>query len=497
MFFNSQTFLFVFLPITLVAVWLALRFQGRRAGMCVLALASLVFYAQMGLQAVPIIACSIIGNYALAAWMASIPPERRYPILVIGVALNITALAYYKYWNFVAANLNHVGLGLRIEHIILPLAISFYTFQQIAFLVDTYRGQMHRVPFLNYCVSVLFFPHLIAGPLIHYERIMEQFSNKFEISSITLWAGLPIFTMGLAKKVFIADGLAEIVSPIYKAASAGGIELISAWVAALGYTAQLYFDFSGYSDMAIGLGLMFGIALPVNFFSPYKATSIIEFWRRWHITLSGFLRDYLYIPMGGSRHGVLARYRNLFLTMLIGGLWHGAGWTFVIWGALHGGYLVINHAWRSIPLPRSINATLTPVNAVLTFGAIIVGWVFFRAADVQTALNILSGMVGMHGAHASAETGWMLSIGPSFAGIAFDGHGLPMRDMAQVSALLVLGYALIFFAPNSVQIFGLDGYEPRWVASLSGRAALTGALAWVAGFSIFAAAPSEFLYFRF
>jgi D-alanyl-lipoteichoic acid acyltransferase DltB (MBOAT superfamily) len=263
-------------------------------------------------------------------------------LLASAIAVNLILLGYFKYANFFADNLNHfAGTALPIGQVILPLGISFFTFTQIAFLVDTYQGKVKEFNFVHYTLFVTYFPHLIAGPVLHHKEMMPQFAkrNVCHLNWDNVAVGLSIFVLGLAKKVLIADSLAEFATPIFSAVAAGGQPMLfEAWIGALAYTLQLYFDFSAYSDMAIGISLMFNVRLPMNFNSPYKATSIIDFWRRWHMTLSRFLRDYLYIPLGGSRNGKAQRYLNLMITMLLGGLWHGAGWTFVIWGGLHGFY---------------------------------------------------------------------------------------------------------------------------------------------------------------
>ncbi len=247
-------------------------------------------------------------------------------------------------------NLNAAaGLDLALGTVVLPIGISFFTFQKIAFLVDAYRGRVDRLNFIDFVLFVTFFPQLIAGPIVHHSEVMRQFRDQTPLSTQTVALGVTIFTIGLAKKVLLADTAALFASPLFDAVAAGARpDMLAAWGSALAYTAQLYFDFSGYSDMAIGGGLLFGIRLPVNFASPYKAESIIEFWHRWHITLSRFLREYLYIPLGGNLKGPSRRFVNLLITMLLGGLWHGAGWTFVVWGALHGFYLVVNHLWRAL-----------------------------------------------------------------------------------------------------------------------------------------------------
>lgn len=505
MLFNSLEFLFAFLPFTLLVTAAALHWGGRTAGVVALTLASVFFYGWWEAHALLIIAASIAFNFTLAQRIAGIDDtKRRRRTLVLGVAGNLTALAYFKYANFFIANVGAItGAHLGALNVVLPLAISFYSFQQIAFLVDTSHGKMSRIPFKDYLISVVFFPHLIAGPLLHYRDIITQFERRFMVNWSSVALGLPVFLMGLAKKVAVADPIAQFVSPLFAKAQAAPLEFFEAWAAALGYTAQLYFDFSGYSDMAIGLGLMFGITLPLNFFSPYKSTSIIEFWRRWHMTLSGFLRDYLYFPLGGGRVGPVRRYGNLMIVMLLGGLWHGAAWTFVFWGLLHGTFLVVNHLWRNIVGVRlgRLNAALLPVYCVLTFLFVVVAWVFFRAPTFGTALHVLSGM--FHPAVVSLPGEFALHLHrPVIPGIVW-GQGMTFADFVAFWSYVTMAYALIWLAPNTAQIFGIDGrapVEPRrsgGVAAISAMAAATAALLWISGFGIFSAAPSEFLYFKF
>src|SRR6516225_4328018 len=346
MLFSSYTFLFQFLPATILA-FLAARRHSPRAGILVLAGASLFFYGAWKPVYLLLLIASVAMNFSLGLGMED--AQRRPVIGAFGVALNLLVLCYFKYTGFILGTISTVsGIPLRFSDIVLPLGISFFTFQQIAYLVDIMRGAKVERDIVSYTLFVCFFPHLIAGPLVHHAEMIPQFKrSRIGRSGALAARGLAIFAAGLFKKVVIADNLAQFASPAFAHLDAGGSITTSwAWLAILAYTLQIYFDFSGYSDMAIGLALLFGIRLPVNFRSPYKAFSIIEFWRRWHITLSRFLRDYLYIPLGGNRFGVGRRYLNLMLTMLLGGLWHGAGWTFLIWGGLHGLYLVVNHQWR-------------------------------------------------------------------------------------------------------------------------------------------------------
>src|SRR5438874_10110851 len=348
MLFNSYPFIFLFLPITLIGYFVLVRLN-HLATVIWLALASLVFYSVSNWQFVLLLLASIAFNYVIGLLLISKRPRpaSRVAALTIGVAGDLLTLGYFKYAGFLAANLNAVFSTGFTVNVLLPVGISFYTFTQIAFLVDAYRGNVARYALPHYALFVTYFPHLIAGPILHHKDMIPQFARKEtkHPDAHLMLCGIIIFAIGLFKKTCLADGIQPLVALAFDARSPS---FDQAWLGALAYTFQLYFDFSGYSDMAIGISLMFGIFLPVNFNSPYKAASIVEFWRRWHMTLSHFLRDYLYIPLGGNRRGRMLRYVNLMVTMLLGGLWHGAAWTFVIWGALHGAYLCVNHAFNAL-----------------------------------------------------------------------------------------------------------------------------------------------------
>ena len=409
MLFNSYEFLFLFLPLTLVGYYFIAR-SGREAAIIWLVLASLFFYGWWNPIYLLLLMLSIGANFGFGQLLAQAHRAndgragKRW--LWGGVLFNLALLAWFKYANFLVNTANVLGsTNYHLETIILPLAISFFTFQQIAYLVDARDGITKEYRFTHYALFVTFFPQLIAGPIVHHRDMLPQFMHKEamhpQVANIAI--GLGIFAIGLFKKVVLADGAAQYATPVFGAAEHGEtLSFLVAWGGALAYTLQLYFDFSGYSDMAIGAARLFGVRLPINFHSPYKATSITEFWRRWHITLSTFLRDYLYIPLGGNRGGRLLRHRNLLLTMLLGGLWHGAGWTYVAWGALHGIYLVINHTWSSLssrlwPTGLLPAACAKALGWLLTFVAVVVGWVFFRAANFDAALTVLSGMAGLNG----------------------------------------------------------------------------------------------------
>jgi D-alanyl-lipoteichoic acid acyltransferase DltB (MBOAT superfamily) len=332
----------------------------------------------------------MVFNYSVGKQLSIFKDKEDFKknILIIGVIFNLSLLGYFKYSDFFIDNFNTLfHTSVPLLHLLLPLAISFYTFQQIAYLVDSYRGETREYDFLNYAVFVTFFPQLIAGPIVHHSEMMPQFAkmrNKV-INYHNIALGLFIFSLGLFKKVAIADTFAIWATRGFDVAE--NLNMIEGWLTSLSYTFQLYFDFSGYTDMAIGLALLFNIKLPINFNSPYKSSSIQEFWQRWHITLSRFLKDYLYIPLGGNRRGDIRTYSNLFLTFLLGGIWHGAGWTFVLWGVLHGIALVIHRVWKELGL--KMNYLL---GWFLTFNFINISWVFFRAKEFDDAIKVLDGM---------------------------------------------------------------------------------------------------------
>ena len=406
MLFNSYIFIFGFLPIALAGYFVAGKW-GSKAVLLWLTGVSLFFYSWWNPPYVLLLIFSIGFNYTLGLWLSALFHQQRSAgigkwVLIGGVLANLSLLGYFKYANFFMENLSYLtGQPYTFENIFLPLGISFFTFQQVAYLADAYQGQTEEHDFFGYATFVSFFPQLIAGPIVHHKQLLPQFTQSAfsKPSAQNMAVGLSVFFVGLGKKVLFADSFARVADQVFKASEAGTmLSMWQAWEGALAYTFQIYFDFSGYSDMAIGLGLMFGVALPINFNSPYKARSIIDFWRRWHMTLSQFLRDYLYIPLGGSRKGSTRRYTNLMLTMLLGGLWHGAGWTFVIWGGLHGLYLMLNHFWRHVA--PSSNTSASPLTAIwqafwkhsLTLLAVIVAWVFFRAVSLEGALHLLGQM---------------------------------------------------------------------------------------------------------
>ena len=394
MLFNSYEFIFLFLPFTFFIYFYLLQKRLTVGARGFLVFTSLFFYSWWNILYLPLILSSMLFNYVIGNSLNENFQKTKVnkkSLLLFGVMSNIALLGYFKYSDFFIQNINLAfDSSISLLHLALPLAISFFTFQQIAYLVDSYRGETKEYDFLNYALFVTFFPQLIAGPIVHHSEMMPQFANKWNLAKNyrNIATGLFIFSIGLFKKVVIADSFAEIADKGFDLSSV--LNFAEAWATSLSYTFQLYFDFSGYTDMAIGAALLFNIKLPINFNSPYKATSIQDFWRRWHITLSRFLKDYIYIPLGGNRKGNFRTYTNLMATFILGGIWHGAGWTFVFWGFLHGIALVINHIWKSLGLRLP-----TILAWFITFNFVNIAWVFFRAKEWDDALKVLTGMISI------------------------------------------------------------------------------------------------------
>lgn len=512
MLFNSLEFLLLFLPVAFAGFFLlaSVRPWGHWLAAAWLSAASIFFYGWWDPRNVLLLCGSILFNYLLGRAQAR-RMERPVWLLWLAVGGNLGLLGAYKYAGFAAASINALaGTALPVPDIVLPLGISFFTFTQIAFQVDVHRGLAKEYNLVHYTLFVTYFPHLVAGPILHHKQMMPQFARPetYGVNAGNIAAGMSIFTAGLAKKVLLADRLGAYAAPVFSSAAGGDAPtFFVAWAGALAFTFQIYFDFSGYSDMAIGLSRLFGIDLPLNFNSPYKARNIIEFWRRWHMSLSTFLKDYLYIPLGGSRRGALRRYQNLMATMLLGGLWHGANWTFVVWGGMHGLCLCANHLWRGVlgrPEGPPTSRAARVAGTAATFLAVVVAWVFFRAESLTGAVGMLSGMVGLGGIslpmRLADALGGLSLLGLRFGGL-FDGsEALVGLGAGRFAALLLVASAITWALPNTQEVF-LRGEEPQSAKSISRWrpnrvwAVAMGALLAVCVMDM--QHVSEFLYFQF
>jgi alginate O-acetyltransferase complex protein AlgI len=521
MLFNSYEFIFGFLPVV-VAVFFLLGKASRVWALRWVIAASLFFYGWWRPLNVLIIAPSVLINFVLARLLQRLCKQgsrgAAQAVLLTGIALNVAFLGYFKYSNFFVGAVNDAfGTQMFLAHIILPLGISFITFQKIAFLIDVQARRVESFTLQDYCLFVLFFPQLIAGPIVHYREMMPQFHRvlcRFDKENVSV--GLTLFAFGLFEKVFLADSIAKFVTPIYEQATSGSnIALLPAWIAAVGFTFQIYFDFSGYTDMALGIARLFGVRLPPNFNSPLRASSIIEFWLRWHMTLTRFLTAYIYNPLAlwltrrraarGGRSlatlnkGPLAFLELLMLptllTMFISGMWHGAGYTFIVWGVLHGLFLTVNHAWRSVGPQMwrdkaSYERFMQPAGFIITFTCVVASMVIFRSANLQTATHLLQGMAGLHG------------IGGM--------HGIADVGLKRVTPWIAASAFIALLCPNALQI--LSRYEPAlgWKpnpqdgATVGTRILWGPSLAWAFAVSIIVAigmlhlgGQSEFLYWQF
>ena len=543
MLFNSYEFIFVYLPVMLAGFFL-LGLRSRSLALGWIITASLAFYAWWRPINVLIIAPSILVNFVLARWLLRLAGDKDRAglarlVLSLGIAFNVAFLGYFKYVNFLVTAANDlVGTNFVLMQIVLPLGISFITFQKIAFLIDVHGGRIPALSLRDYCLFVLFFPQLIAGPIVHYREMMPQFQQapcRWDKENIAV--GVCLFVFGLFKKVVLADGISEHVSPIYEMAASGSeITLFPAWIAAIGFTLQIYFDFSGYSDMALGLARFFGVRLPANFDSPLKATNIIDFWLRWHMTLTRFLTAYLYNPlvlwltrrrMAKGLPGLASRTPRVgaffqllagptLLTMFVSGLWHGAGYLFILWGLLHGVYLSVNHAWRLFG-PRNwsnketYDRFMRPAGFVLTFLSVAVAMVLFRSANSDAAKELLQGLIGLNGIslpqQIHAHLGPLRGLLQSFVSASTE---MPAQEFVLAIAwlgVLLLGALLL---PNTLQLTAR--YEPalgvrsRPAGPLSLLRALdwTPTVPWAVAMSALVVAvvmrlggKSEFLYWQF
>lgn len=542
MLFNSYEYIFAFLPVTVIGFHL-LGIASRALALHWIIFASCFFYAWWRPINVFLMAPSITINFMLARTLLQLGRDgtrgrASNAVLLLGIAFNITFLGYFKYTGFVAESMNDIfGTQLVLTHVILPLGISFITFQKIAFLIDVHAGRITAFTIRDYCLFVLFFPQLVAGPIVHYREMMPQFhgtSCRFDKDNVAV--GTTLFFFGLFKKAFLADSIAPHVTSIYdRAATGDNISLLVAWMAAIGFTLQIYFDFSGYSDMALGAARLFGIRLPPNFNSPLRASSIIDFWLRWHMTLTRFLTAYIYNPLalsltrwrmergraglGGPNTTVGAFVELLMLptvlTMLVSGIWHGAGYLFVLWGLLHGLYLTMNHAWRLAGVRwwrnrGTYTRVMKPIGLVLTSIAVIAGMVVFRSTTVVAAMNVLKGMIGLNGVSLPRSLfdrlGW---LGGSLNGVGVTTELTSASDFSLLAVWIIIMGTIAWACPNTLQI--LAPYEPALGIKrrLSDRQTPTRiewnpSIAWAIGVSVIAAigvtclgGQSEFLYWQF
>lgn len=438
MIFNSYAFLLLFLPLSYLCVRLVGLLRSPFAALLAMGAISSVFYAYASLPHYLLLLASIGFNYLIAHRAKA---DRRW--LAVAVAANLLLLGVVKYSLLVTATLRDAGMAVALTEFALPLAISFYTFHQISFQVDLHRGRVPLPPFAQYFVYVLFFPQLVAGPIVRYHEIAGRLARPQPFPQT--WSGwrlgMVFIALGVAKKVLIADTMALAANPAFQYPA--GLSMIEAWAGLLAFAYQIYFDFSGYSDIAIGIGLLFGIRLPNNFASPYKSANISDFWRRWHISLSRFLRDYLYIPLGGNRHGRGRQLVNLMTVMVFGGLWHGAAWTFAIWGFLHGLFLILHQLWRRLSPVR----LPLPVAVALTFLAVTLAWLPFRAQDFAS-LRVYLGRLFDPAALVLPERLAPL-LQARFPALQFG--SLPLANIADL-ALLAAVSAVVFFLPNTRQI---------------------------------------------
>jgi D-alanyl-lipoteichoic acid acyltransferase DltB (MBOAT superfamily) len=490
MLFNSHFFIFAFLPAALF-VYFALGRLSRDWALRWIIVASLIFYAWWRPANVFIILPAMLVNFTVAKLILYYGREERATVakllLTSGIVFNLVVLGYFKYTNFLFTASNDLfGSGFVFREIVLPLGISFITFQKIAFLMDVHGRKIESFRFQDFFSFVLFFPQLIAGPIVHYREMMPQFHNvSCRFSQTDLSVGVTLFFFGLFKKVVIADSLAPLVSSIFAMADSGQtVSLIPAWLAAIGFTFQIYFDFSGYSDMALGAARLFGIRLPVNFNSPLRSSNIIDFWLRWHVSLTRFLTAYIYNPIAlrvtrkrmeagksgfgrnGASPGAFVQLLMLptIVTMMLSGLWHGAGYLFIIWGLMHGIYLTVNHAWRlwvhrKWPNSSRYERVMRPIGFALTFVCVAASMVVFRSLSVDTASNILAGMAGLNGVEVpgglSSLVVWLNSVLP----VSFVQQELPnVPNLKQLALMLVLVTPIGLLMPNTLQI--LDRYEP-------------------------------------
>ena len=488
MLFNSYEFIFIFLPLSFFIYFFLLSKRLITGAKGFLVFASLFFYSWWNISYLPLILTSMLFNYVIGNSLNENFKKvqiHKKSLLTFGILANLALLGYFKYTDFFLENFNLVfDASIPLLHLALPLAISFFTFQQIAYLVDSYRAETTEYDFLNYALFVTFFPQLIAGPIVHHKEMMPQFASKWNLvkNYKNIATGLFIFSIGLFKKVVIADTFSKWATAGFD--NAVILNFFEAWATSLSYTFQLYFDFSGYTDMAIGAALLFNIKLPINFNSPYKATDIQDFWRKWHITLSRFLKDYIYIPLGGNRKGNFRTYTNLLATFILGGIWHGAGWTFVLWGFMHGMALAIHRLWSNLGF--RMNKFLA---WFITFNFINVAWIFFRAKEFKDAIKVLSGMVGNSGIVFTQKHEKFLGFLSSFDSVSFGIVTQHIDDGSKVLNFIIISFLIILLLLNSSE------YQKKF-KSTSVYLLLT-SIFLLYSLSELGSKVSEFLYFNF
>jgi len=474
-------FLLVFLPVVFAGYFLLLKFGIHLGAKLWLLGASLYFYGYWEISYLPLLIGSILFNFLTSQILFSGSVSKRLKLFVLSSAIcaNVAYLGYFKYADFLIENINLAfNSNFSLMNLLLPLAISFFTFQQIAYLVDAYRGEVKERNLLDYAIFVSFFPQLIAGPIVHHKQMMPQFANisnsRINLNNISI--GLLLLGIGLFKKSVIADKFAPWVANGY--VNTEGLSMIGSWALSLGFTMQLVFDFTAYSDMAIGIGLLFNIRLPVNFYSSLKSTSIGEFWARWHLTLTDFLRQYIYIPLGGNRKGFTRSNINLFIVFMVAGIWHGSGWNFIMWGVLQGAANVMYRIWRSKGLSMP-----SWLGWLLTFNFINVICVYFRAPTFADSTNVLKGMIGLNG------------IAPQNSGV---GTGFAERIQMLLSEIGADWQYLVWITLTFVLALGTrNAMEIASTAKINTRtAAYTGLLLGISLLTILGP-NDEFIYFNF
>lgn len=500
MLFNSEIFICVFFPLALLASKLVEKTNSDNWRLGLLFAVSLVFYSYWDWRFTPLLLASIAFNY-LVSWAMDVREGRpRKALFLLLVSANLSLLVFYKYVDLLVSTTNQLsGQHYPLLNLALPLGISFFTFTQLAYLVDLYRRDTTRGPWLQYSVFVTYFPHAIAGPILHHKDFIPQLLRRFSIDRADLHAGLSIFAVGLAKKVLVADTFSIAADSFFlKVESGQTLYLFEAWIGILAYTFQLYFDFSGYSDMAVGLSRCYGIRIPYNFRSPYRASNISEFWQRWHMSLSYFLKHYLYIPLGGNRVPVARRYVNILITMGLGGLWHGANWTFLIWGLLHGAYLVIHKIWQKLAgdIPRLNRFFPRPLGFVLTFMAVVIAWVFFRSATADQAFEVIKAMAGANGALANPTHGQ--DIYDLILTIPSDAYRFIWKEQFAATLIVLSSLFVCFRFPSTQEFFDGRARCLKYFQYPSPLVSVVhGLLFGIALLKIFNGNPTVFLYFQF